>query len=1060
MLPIRRSAKADGAPPRPATPTIRLAKSPISAEQRERKASFETASVLEAELTARIQGEVRFDAVSRMLYATDASNYQIEPIGVVIPRSNDDVIAAIEMATSHGVPILPRGGGSSLAGQAVGAALVIDMSKYLNRVLAFHPEARTVTVEPGINLDMLNRQVKAHGLMYGPDPSSSNRATIGGVVGNNSAGAHSILYGMTADHLIGARIQLADGGTVELGGDANSAASGSALELAKRAQTDDPTGRLLRKLLAFREEKREIIERDFPPHWRRATGYSLNEFLKPDETFNPARLLASSEGTLGTMLSATLNLVTMPRQTALVLLQFDDLIEAMEATSVILETEPSAIELMDRMLIGLTRQQPGYASQIAFIQGDPAGVLAVEFYGRNERDLQRRCDHLADHLRKRNVRLGTDPQVILDPKRQADVWSVRKAGLGLLMSVRGDAKPIPVIEDVSVPVEHLPAFVGAVQEMVARYDTTAAYYAHASAGCLHIRPLISLKTLDGITAMEEMAHAAAELAHRFGGVMSGEHGDGLQRSELNEVIFGTELYAAMREFKALFDPLGLMNPGKVVDAPSMTENLRFGPKYNPVQIRTHLDFSSEGGFMGAVEMCNGAAVCRKLQAGTMCPSYMATKDENDTTRGRANALRNALAGNILTPKDFASKATYDTLDLCLSCKACKTECPSSVDMAKIKTEFLAHYHEAHGTPLRARLMGHIHTLSKIAAPVAPLANLALRTPLGKPGMALVGVHKERKLSPFTRRTFVHRWRSHRKHNPVPARTRGRIVYFHDTFATYNYPRIGLAAVKLLEAAGYEVIIEERRACCGRPMLSKGLIDAARKSARRNVSLLAPYARQGIPIIGTEPSCILTLRDEYKDLLPGDADVEAVAAQAFMIDEYLAKLDNDGDLGVTWKDSTGPEVFFHGHCHQKALIGVGPSMAILKASGCRPTESGAGCCGMAGSFGYETEHYEVSRKIGEERLFPAIGETAMNVQISVAGVSCRQQIEHFTERSTRHIAEVLASRIDMKRPWTPAATARDGGVAATEEGQRDPALQTTAPTAEGTALGENQSDGPA
>lgn len=1059
MFPIRRSATADGSPPMSEAPTMTLTKPRFSAEQLERKAAFETASVLEAELADRIQGEVRFDAVSRMLYATDASNYQIEPIGVVVPRTGDDVIAAIEMATSHGVPILPRGGGSSLAGQTVGAALVIDMSKYLNRILAFHPEARTVTVEPGINLDMLNRHVKPHGLMFGPDPSSSNRATIGGVIGNNSAGAHSILYGMTADHILGTRARLADGGTVELGGTSGST-TGTFQDLSKRAQADDPTGRLLRKLLAFRTTKRELIEQDFPPHWRRATGYSLNEFLKPDETFNPARLLASSEGTLATMLSATLNLVLTPRQTALVLLQFDDLIEAMEATASILETEPSAIELMDRMLIDLTRQQPGYASQIAFIQGDPAGVLAVEFYGETERELQHKCDHLADHLRKRNVRLSTEPQVILDAKRQADVWSVRKAGLGLLMSVRGDAKPIPVIEDVSVPVEHLPAFVAAVQEMVAQHGTTAAYYAHASAGCLHIRPLISLKTLEGIGAMEEMAHAAAELAQRFGGVMSGEHGDGLQRSELNEVIFGKELYAAMREFKHIFDPLGLMNPGKVVDGPSMTENLRFGPKYNPVKIRTHLDFSSEGGFMGAVEMCNGAAVCRKLQAGTMCPSYMATKDENDTTRGRANALRNALAGQILTPKDFANKATYDTLDLCLSCKACKTECPSSVDMAKIKTEFLAHYHERHGTPVRARLMGHIHTLSRVAAPVAPLANLALRTPLGKPGMALVGVHRERKLSPFVRRTFVHRWRAHRKHNPVPARTRGRIVYFHDTFATYNYPRIGLAAVRLLEAAGYEVIIEERRACCGRPMLSKGLIDAARKSARRNVHLLAPYAKQGIPIIGTEPSCILTLRDEYKDLLPNDPDVEAVASQAYMIDEYLAKLDNDRDLGIHWKETTGPEVLFHGHCHQKALIGIGPSMAILKASGCRPAESGAGCCGMAGSFGYETEHYDVSRKIGEERLFPAVEATAMDVQISVAGVSCRQQIEHFTERSTRHIAEVLASRIDMTRPWTPAVTSPDEGVADTEEGRRDPALQTTAPTDEDTAHAKNQFDGPA
>jgi FAD/FMN-containing dehydrogenase/Fe-S oxidoreductase len=1012
--------------PRPATsPNPTIPGGPWTADQRDRRAAFETASVLEAELAARIQGEVRFDDVSRMLYSTDASNYQIEPIGVVIPRSTDDVIATIDLATSHRVPILPRGGGSSLAGQTVGAALVIDMSKYLNRVLAFTPEDKAITVEPGINLDMLNRQVKAHGLMFGPDPSSSNRATIGGVIGNNSAGAHSILYGMTASHVRNARIQLAGKGVVDLG-------PGTIAEFEKRSSTDDTPGRLMRRLLQFRTDHHDLIARDFPPHWRRATGYSLDQFLAPDDQFNPARLLASGEGTLATVLSATIGLVDIPAKTGLVLLQFDNLIEAMEATRLILETEPSAVELMDRMLISLTREQPLYSTQISFIHGDPAGILAVEYYGTTEAELEAKCNHLISHLRSHHVRLSTDPQVLLDPKRQANVWSVRKAGLGLLMSVRGDAKPIPVIEDVSVPVEHLPEFVAAVEQLVEKHGTTAAYYAHASAGCLHIRPLINLKQLSGVEAMVEMAHAAAELAHRFGGVMSGEHGDGLQRSELNEVIFGPELYAAMQEFKAIFDPEGLMNPGKVVDAPSMTENLRYGPAYKPVQVKTNLSFAQEGGLIGAVEMCNGAAVCRKLKAGTMCPSFMATKDENDSTRGRANALRNALAGNVLTPADFASKKTYETLDLCLSCKACKTECPSSVDMAKIKTEFLYQYHEKHGTPLRARMMGHIHTLSRIASPVAPLANLVMRTPLARPGMRMMGIARERKLSPFTSNTFVRRWHRYRKHTPVPNVTRGKVVYFHDTFATYNYPRIGLAAVKLLEAAGYEVIVEERRACCGRPMLSKGLVDAARKSARRNVQVLAPYAKQGIPIIGTEPSCILTLRDEYHDLLPDDPDVEILGQQSFMIDEFLARLEREDNLGITWKTNTGPEVFFHGHCHQKALIGVGPSMEILTAAGCRPTESGAGCCGMAGSFGYEEEHYEVSKKVGEERLFPAIENTAMNVQLSVAGVSCRQQIEHFTGRGTRHIAEVLASRIDPRVGWSPKRTPAEPDIVLPEE----------------------------
>jgi Fe-S oxidoreductase len=634
--------------------------------------------------------------------------------------------------------------------------------------------------------------------------------------------------------------------------------------------------------------------------------------------------------------------------------------------------------------------------------------------------LEQKAARLEDMLQRRGIRLSTKPYRVFDPARQADIWKVRKDGLGLLMSIKGDHKPIPVIEDVSVPVEHLAEFVGTVENLVTDYGTTAAYYAHASAGCLHIRPLINLKTVEGVTAMKEMALVAADLAHKFGGHMSGEHGDGLQRSELNEIIFGPDLYEAMRQFKQVWDPRGLMNPGKKVDAPSMIESLRYGPDYAAREPKTHLSFASDGGLLGAVEMCNGAAVCRKLKAGTMCPSFMATKDEKDSTRGRANALRNALAGEVFDRSSFTSKETYDVLDLCLSCKACKTECPSSVDMAKLKIEFLAQYQDVHGTPLRSRVFGNIHTISRLTAPVAPLANLALRTPVAKPVMRMIGVHPERRLSSFVRRTFVTRWRKHVKHR-TPRQTRGQVVYFHDTFATYNYPRIGMAAVRLLEAAGFEVIVEERRACCGRPMLSKGLVSDAKKAARRNVAVLAPYAKRGIPIIGTEPSCILTLRDEYRDLLPDDPDTAILADHAFMIDEFLAKLDAAGELGITWKKGPGPEVFFHGHCHQKALIGVGPSLATLNAAGCQARESGAGCCGMAGSFGYESEHYVVSRLIGEERLFPAIKATTQDTTIAVAGVSCRQQIEHFTNRNSRHIAEVLAGRIASNHVWQPPVT---------------------------------------
>lgn len=1013
--------------------------SPAASNGRAARGAADTARTLELELQGRIKGEVRFDRTSRMLYSTDASNYQIEPVGVVIPTSLEDVVATVELASSHSVPLLPRGAGSSLAGQTVGAALVLDFSKYLTRILDIDTEARLATVEPGINLDLLNKLLKPNGVMFGPDPSSGNRATIGGVVGNNATGAHSILYGMTSDNVRAVTVMLYDGSIVELG-------KMTPAQMAERANHPDATGKLYRDLLAFREKHADLIRRDFPPHWRRATGYSLDQFIKPDDLFNPARLVVSSEGTLATTLSATIELQTVPKKTGLVMLQFSELVASMAATPTILESEPSAIELMDRMLINLTRSQPGYARQISLIHGDPAGVLVVEFYGEDERELTRKFERLEHLLRERNISLVTDPLRVLDPAVQADVWSVRKAGLGLLMSIKGDHKPIPVIEDVAVPVEHLPEYVGAIEKMVAEYGTTAAFYAHASAGCLHIRPLINLKTLQGVEAMREMAVAAAELAHRFGGVMSGEHGDGLNRSELNPTIFGPELYGAMKEFKAIWDPRGLMNPGKKVNGPDMRENLRFGASYAAREPKTFLDFSEEGGLLRAVEMCNGAAVCRKLKAGTMCPSYQATRDEMDSTRGRANALRNALAGRMFDQGEFTSKEMYDVLDLCLSCKACKTECPSSVDMAKIKTEFLAQYNEQHGTPLRSKAFGNIHMASKLAAPVAPLANAVIGSPLAKPAMKALGIAPNRQVPMFASRTFTERWNAYKKGSgSVPRETRGQVVYFHDTFATYNYPKIAVSAVRLLEAAGFDVIVEERRVCCGRPMLSKGMVTEARKLAKKNVEVLAPYATKGIPIIGTEPSCILTLRDEYRDLLPNDPGVAALASQAFMIDEFLAKLAKDDDLGIAWKDGTGPDVFFHGHCHQKALIGIGPSMAILKAAGCAAKESGAGCCGMAGTFGYEAEHYEISRKVGEDRLFPAVNEATRETVISVAGVSCRQQIEHFTDRSTSHIAEVLADRIAPGHVW---------------RGKRESIPADVLPTSDAAAHAMNTGEGPA
>ena len=957
-------------------------------------------AALEQELRWRLDGEVRFDLYSRMLYSTDASNYQIEPLGVVIPRTYDDVRWTVELARKYNVPVLPRGGGSSLAGQAVGRAIVIDFSKYLNQVLDVDPAGRRVRVQPGIVLAQLNAKLRRYGLMFGPDPASADRATIGGVIGNNASGSHSILYGMTADHVLEAHTLLSDGTELTF-------SSLSWEEVERRATADSREGRLYRELLRLRSQYGDAIAREFPKHWRRASGYGLPVLLEP--TLNVARLLASSEGTLAVGLEYTLNLVPVPRLTGLVLLQFDDLVAAMEAVPTLLQTGPSAVELMDGMLIRLTREQPGYAPRIAFLRGNPEALLMVEYYADSESELEDKLRKLVHLVEEQKI--GRDPIAISDRQRQADVWAVRKAGLGLLYSIRGDYKPIACIEDVSVPVEHLAEYVREILRLVAEHGTRAAFYAHASAGCLHVRPLVNLKTADGVRTMRALTEGSLELAKRFGGVLSGEHGDGLARGELNPLLFGPTLYQCMRELKAAFDPLNLLNPGKIVDCPPLDQNLRYGPDYHPIEPKTFFRFEQDGGFLRAIEMCNGAGVCRKIGSGTMCPSYMATRDERDTTRARANALRNALAGRILEPRHFTDPRTYEVLDLCLACKACKSECPSSVDMARIKSEFLAHYYAAHGTPLRARAFGHIHLLNRIGSRTAPLSNLLLRSPLGAVGKRLLGVHPARALPPFARLPFD-RWFRER-HVPQTDGLRGPVIYFHDTFATYNYPEIGRATVALLEAAGYQVLVLERRRCCGRPMISKGLLREAQRLARENIALLAPFARAGIPIVGTEPSCILTFRDEYPDLLPKSEDVDIVAKQSFLLDEFLVQaMERDG-LSLPWKQDPGPRVLFHGHCHQKALVGTKSTLTLLAAAGCTVEESGAGCCGMAGSFGYEAEHYTISEKIGADRLFPKVLEQPKEALIAVMGVSCREQIAHFTGRRALHVAEILASRLERR-----------------------------------------------
>lgn len=950
---------------------------------------------LEDSLKKELRGEVRFDKISKILYSTDASNYKIEPIGLVIPKTVEDVIAAVRVSASYGVPILPRGGGTSLTGQSIGHAVIIDFSKYLNKVIDVDRDSRTARAQPGIYLDNLNRELRAHGLMFGPDPSSSKVATLGGVVGTNATGAHSILYGMAGDNVLASKIISAEGDIFDLH-------AVTKKELTPKLKENDAAALLYTKLQGLRNKYSDIIENNFPRHWRRSSGYSLNYML--EEPFNPSKLLAGSEGSLAIQSEFTLKLEPLPKLTGLAVLQFEDFTGAMESVPFILEHGPSAIELIDSTLIELTREHRGFSSMLSFVDGSPEAILAVEFYGTSEKEIGKKTKNLINALKRRNTRFSAS--TALTPKAQANVWNVRKAGLGLLVSKPGEFKPIACIEDVSVPVDKLAEYARSIKRLTNKLGSRAAFYGHASAGCLHVRPFVNLKTSGGVRIMEELSEEALKLTEKLGGVMSGEHGDGVQRSYLNERLFGDELYGAMKELKSAFDPEARLNPGKIVEPLSPAQNLRYGAAYETIKLKTNLDWSLDAGFDRAVEMCNGQGVCRKLDEGIMCPSYKATRDEKDTTRARANALRAVLSGG-LSKEALTSKEMYEIYDLCISCKACKTECPSKVDAAKMKLEFLSHYNKSHGLSLRRRLFGHVHDLSKYSSRIPQLSNLMIDNPVTKTILSKMGIAFERTLPLVSTENFAAWFK--RRNRRAENYNGKKVVYFHDTWASYYMPEAGKAAVRLLEAAGFEVVLEEKRVCCGRPMLSEGMVEEARELSWKNVSTLLPYVNEGIPIVGTEPSCILTFRDEYLYLLPEDKYAKTLADNSYLLDEFLYGLYKKGELDIKWKDD-GPEVIYHGHCHERSMVGDDSALELLELSGCRVEPSGGGCCGMAGGFGYESEHYGVSRAIGEDRLFPKVKEAGYDTVIAVSGFSCGHQIEHFTARQTKHISMVLADQL--------------------------------------------------
>lgn len=968
------------------------------------------------ELDKRTSGALRTDEYSRILYSTDASIYQVKPHGVLLPQTVDDVQAAVELAAKHHVPLLPRTGGSSLAGQAVNRALVMDFTRHLDKVLEVNQEEMWVRVQPGIVLDALNIYLRKYGLQFGPDPASSNRAAMGGIVSNNSTGSHSIMYGMTADHVLEMAVILADGTQTHFG----------PLDTAVPPQylsRSGLEGDIYRQMHALTQDptNQEIIRSGTPRHWRRCGGYNLDRLVpmsngRPtyrwpyDGRFNLAKMVCGAEGGLGVITELKLNLVPLPTHTALAIVHFNSLPEALTAVPLMLEVGPSAVELLDNLGLTMCRDVPEYARLLStFVQGTPNCVLITEFYGESEAELVSKIDNLERHMKGQLVNF-TAVSRATTPQQQNDVWTVRKVGLGLMMSIKGDHKPIPFIEDAAVPVEHLAEYVTKIERFCNDLGTDVAYYAHASAGCIHIRPLINSKTATEVAKLPAITEFSVNLLRGYGGSFSSEHGDGRARSWLNEKFFGPDLYRLYQQVKQIFDPQNILNPGTMVNAGPMTENLRYGETYQAIPITPHLDFSSDQGFDRAVEMCNGAGICRKRTTGTMCPSFMVTREEEHATRGRANALRAAMSGHL--PKsEFTSERMYQVMELCVSCKACKAECPSSVDMAKIKTEFLAQYHDAHGTPLRDRLFANITPLSRLGSgPLAPLANWTLGNGLIRQGMErTLGISAKRSLPKFARQSFTDWFKNHTAVGQRRAFALQKVVLFNDTFSTYNYPHIAIAATELLEAAGFEVVLPGVTDC-GRPSFSKGLVDKARTIAKTVLDHLAPLAEQGLPLIFLEPSDLSAITDDYNSLLPNDPREALVAARCRSFEQFIAELADTGELKLDFTDEKR-HLVLHGHCHQKALIGTKPAHRVLTLPPNYTVEEvDSSCCGMAGSFGYEAEHYNISLQMAERRLLPAMRAAAPETILVAPGVSCRQQIKHGAGRQVLHPAEVLRAAI--------------------------------------------------
>jgi FAD/FMN-containing dehydrogenase/Fe-S oxidoreductase len=961
------------------------------------------------DLRERVRGEVRFDEYSQILYATDGSIYGAKPAGVVCPRDIEDVQATIRIAADHDTPVLPRGTGSSLAGQAVGpGCVVLDTTRHMDDILDVDPDARRATVQPGVVQDHLDGHLDQWNLKFAPDPASSNRATIGGGIGNNSTGAHSVRYGITDAYTEELRVVLADGSLIH-----TREVVLDSPEWDRIVEKDDREAALYRTVRELVEENAEEIDTRYPTLKRSVSGYNLHKVIHEndagEEVINLSKLFVGAEGTLGTIVEATLELVDKPDDTALALYCFESLTDAMEAVPEALEFDVSAVELMDDEVFRLASESTEFSQYAEPIPKGTAAALMLEFDSELHDDFEDAIEGTNAHFVEDGA--AFDVLEAYTPEDQLKLWKLRKAAIPLLMSLEGDPKPYPFIEDATVPPEELAEYVGEFEEVLEDHDTSAAYFAHAGSGTLHIRPILNLKEGEGIEKMHSISEDVTSLVLDHNGSFSGEHGDGLARTEFNPKMYGEQLWSAFQELKLAADPDRRMNPGKVVywdeEPADMRENLRYGPEYSSLEPQTEMDFEREGGFSHAIELCNGCGTCRQTDSNTMCPTYRASKEEIQTTRGRANMLRAGISGDISEEEMFSERFQEEVLDLCVGCKGCMSDCPTGVDMAKIKTEVKHEYHEREGAGLRERVFANIDSLAALGSAFAPLSNWGTELPGARAAMEqVIGIAAERDLPHFERQS-LEEWFDARGGSKVPlGEATEKVVFFPDTYTNYSNTKPGKAAVLALEAAGVHVAMPDGVVSSGRPAYSKGFLDKAGERAATNVAALDPYVRDGWSVVFAEPSDAVMFQDEYLDLLPEDDATERVSGSAYGVLEYIDVMRLDEDIDFEEQEES---LTYHGHCNQKALNKDHHAVGVLRRAGYAVDPLDSGCCGMAGSFGYEEEHYDLSQAIGNI-LFEQVDESDAE-EVVAPGTSCRTQLgDRPGETAPRHPIEKVALAI--------------------------------------------------